>query len=89
MLENVSDEAWYRAVPRGLPLLLIAGDDDPVGKWGEGVRYVYEKLKEAGVADVGLQLYPGARHELLNELNREDVFEDVALFLDKHMQAMM
>ena len=88
MLENVSDEAWYRAVPRGLPLLLIAGDDDPVGKWGEGVRYVYDKLKEAGVSDAELKLYPGARHELLNELNREEVFEDVAVFLDKHMQAV-
>lgn len=85
MLDNVSHEAWFHAVPRDLPLLLISGEEDPVGHWGAGVLEVYERLREAGVSDVELKLYPGARHELLNETNREEVFGDVARFLNKHI----
>lgn len=86
MLDNVSDEAWYASVPSALPMLLISGDADPIGKWGAGVRSVRDGLVRAGARDVELKLYPGARHELINELNRDEVFGDVLAFLDAHMQ---
>ena len=85
MLENVSDDAWFKSVPRELPLFIISGDADPVGRWGEGVKIVYENLCEAGVSNVTLKLYPGARHELLNEQNRGEVFDDVLAFFEKHI----
>lgn len=85
MLDNVSDDAWYHAVPTDLPILLISGDADPVGKWGQGVRQVYDGLRAAGVDSVELKLYPDARHELLNELNRADVFNDILAFITAHI----
>ena len=72
----------YRASCR---CFIISGDADPVGRWGEGVKVVYENLCEAGVSNVTLKLYPGARHELLNEQNRGEVFDDVLAFFEKHI----
>ena len=69
---------WYAAVPADLPILLISGEEDPVGDYGRGVRTVAEKLKETGHSAVTLKLYPECRHEVLNELNREQVMADVA-----------
>ena len=50
---------------------------DPVGDYGKGVSYVYKTLISAGVRDVRMKLYEGARHELLNEINRQEVYEDI------------
>lgn len=61
-------------VPRDLPLLVISGDMDPVGNFSKGVRAVYEMYRDAGVSDVRLKLVPGARHELLNETDREETY---------------
>ena len=63
-------------IPKTLPILFAAGTDDPCGGFGKGVRKVYEKYKAAGIRDVTLALYPGDRHELLNETDRQQVFED-------------
>ena len=64
-----------------LPLLLISGDKDPVGNYGKGVRQVAENYRRAGLHHVECKLYPGARHEVLNEINREQVYRDVLSFL--------
>ena len=65
---------WFAAIDSHLPILLIAGTQDPVGQYGKGVAQVARRLRGAGSEDVTLRLYPGARHELLNELNREEVY---------------
>ena len=61
-------------------MLLIAGDMDPVGDYGRGVKKVYARIRAAGCKDVSLKLYPGGRHEILNEINRDAVFQDVLDF---------
>ena len=66
---------------KDLPILLLSGAEDPVGNYGKGVRRVYQLLLRAGCSDVELRLYPGGRHEMLNELNRADVWQDVLDFL--------
>ena len=76
-------EEWYRGVPADLPVLLISGGEDPVGDYGQGVRTVAEKLKETGHTDVTLKLYPECRHEVLNELNREEVMADILEWMGK------
>lgn len=76
---------WARQVDKTLPILLISGGDDPVGDYGRGVLEVYNRLRDAGVADVDINLYEGARHEVLNETNRDDVFADLLLWLKKHL----
>jgi alpha-beta hydrolase superfamily lysophospholipase len=62
------------------PVLLIAGDQDPSGAMGEHPKELEAALRDAGVT-VDLRLYPGARHELLNETNRDEVTADVIAWL--------
>ncbi len=64
-------------VPQNLPILMVSGAEDPVGDYGEGVRRAYESLKAVGVKNIVLKLYEGDRHELLNELDRETVMQDI------------
>ena len=56
-----------------------------MGAYGKGVGKVYERLKKAGVKDLELKLYKDGRHEMLNELNKEDVYKDILLWLEKHL----
>ena len=78
ILNVVSGKDWYNAVNKKLPILLTAGEEDPVGAYGKGVKQVYNGLKEAGVKDVTLKLYPGMRHEIHNEKENKKVYEDFA-----------
>ncbi|USK53735.1 alpha/beta hydrolase [Cytobacillus solani] len=70
-------------IPKSLPLLLIAGDHDPVGKNGKGVVFVYQQYKRAAIEDITIKLYEGARHEILNETNRKEVYEDIAEWIKR------
>jgi len=69
------------------PILFISGGMDPVGDLGKGVERTYESFRAAGVQDVSLKLYPGLRHEILNETERETVYEDVRLWLESKLPA--
>ena len=66
-----------RMIPKGLPVLFAAGSEDPVGNFGKGVHIVYDKYKSAGIKDVSFKLYEGDRHELLNETDRQQVYQDL------------
>ncbi len=67
------------------PLLLLSGDRDSSSAMGASLGLLRNRLNEAGVADVDEKLYPGARHELLNELNRDDVVADVTNWILRHV----
>ena len=82
LLDSVSTDGWYRKVPKDLSILLIAGEEDPVGAYSKGVNEVFEKLKATGHSNVQCKLYKDDRHEILNELDREHVFDDVIGFCD-------
>lgn len=75
----------FRRTPRSLPLLLLAGDKDPVGKYGEGVRRVANLYRGAGVKDLEVIFYKDARHEVLNELGRLDAFADISRWLERQL----
>ncbi|MBQ6321868.1 MAG: alpha/beta fold hydrolase [Lachnospiraceae bacterium] len=64
-----------RKIPRHIPVLFVSGDQDPVGDMGEGVRAAYQQFVDAGIRNVQLKLFEGDRHEILNELDREDVYK--------------
>lgn len=81
-LKRLTDTSELRKIPQALPLLLFSGDHDPVGGMGEGVRKVAEEFRQAGLANVTLKLYPDGRHEMFNELNREEVYADLAAWLN-------
>ncbi len=62
---------------KDLPIFFVSGQDDPVGNMGKGVIAARDKFKAAGLTDLQLKLYEGDRHEILNELDREQVYEDL------------
>ena len=68
-------------IERDLPVFFVSGEDDPVGGFGKGVRRVYQKYVDAGIQDVELKLYRDDRHEILNETDRAQVYEDIALWM--------
>ena len=67
---------------RDLPVLLASGTDDPVGDYGKGPKKVFSLFKNAGLTDVTLKFYDGARHEILNETNRREVYGDILNWLN-------
>lgn len=81
LLSDVNHASWYERMPN-IPILLSAGDMDPVGNYGKGVRKVADKLRRTG-HDVTLKLYPNARHEVLNEINKREVIGDIEEFLEE------
>lgn len=79
----IGTKAHMQKMNKAMPVLFISGDADPVGNWGKGVRTVYSRFKDVGMQDVTLKLYPGGRHEMLNELNKQDVWNDVLSWLEE------
>lgn len=84
-LMALTDESRLKAMPKDLPVYFMSGDHDPVGQMGEGVQKVAEQFKNAGMKDVTVKLYKDARHELFNELNREEVTFDLISWLDRRL----
>lgn len=76
-IEEDIDVRRARKMPKNLPILILSGEEDPVGEHGKGVRRFEAMLKKIGMKSVVCKLYPGARHELLCELNKEQVTEDI------------
>ena len=69
-------------IRKDLPVFIISGDRDPVGGNGKLVSKLYEKYIDAGLGAVSMKLYPEARHEILNEINKEEVYSDVNDFVE-------
>jgi alpha-beta hydrolase superfamily lysophospholipase len=86
-IRAINDRRQVARVRRDLPILLLAGDADPVGDHGKGPRAVREQYASVGVVDVTCTLYPGARHEIFNETNRDEVTADLVRWLDAHLPA--
>lgn len=74
-MENV------KKISKKLPLFIVSGKDDPVGDCGEGVKKVYDMFKEAGSEDITWKLYENDRHEILNETDRQQVYEDILAWM--------
>lgn len=70
------------AMKKDLPIFFIAGGDDPVGSYGKGVHQTAGAFQKAGMTDVKTRIYPLCRHEILNEINKEEVYEDVLAWIE-------
>ncbi|MDY5987242.1 MAG: alpha/beta hydrolase, partial [Lachnoclostridium sp.] len=70
-------------VPKDLPVFFVSGEDDPVGNFGKSVRKICRKYIDSGMKDVSIKLYPGDRHEILNETDRQQVYEDLYRWMEK------
>ncbi|MCP8969473.1 alpha/beta hydrolase [Ectobacillus ponti] len=75
--EAIMDKRGIASVPKQLPVFFVSGSLDPVGQQTKGVLHAYQAFVEAGLQDVSCKLYPEGRHEMLHEVNREEVHEDI------------
>lgn len=85
LVQRANHARCFRTTPHELPILLIAGDKDPIGSYGDGVRSVARMYHAAGQKDVDVIFYKDGRHEILNELNHLDVFGDISRWLERHL----
>ncbi|MDO5043980.1 MAG: alpha/beta hydrolase [Coriobacteriia bacterium] len=72
--------------PHDLPILIISGEEDPVGDFGKGPKKLYEIYRELDFPNVSLQLVLNTRHEVLNESNRDNSFEDIRVWIDAYVK---
>ena len=85
LTSEVNSPTCAASVPHGLPLLFIAGAEDPVGDNGEGVEKAAALARGAGSTDVEVKIYPRMRHEILNETGHEQVIADVLAWVEKRV----
>ncbi len=81
---RLSDPAELARIRSDLPILIISGSDDPLSGGGQLPRLLAQRYTDAGVADVTVVVYPGARHEVFNETNRDEVTTGVVSWLQAH-----
>ncbi|SFS53481.1 alpha/beta hydrolase [Marininema halotolerans] len=74
-----------RKIPNHLPIYLFSGEKDPVGAEGKGVKKVAHLLRLAGNMQVNVKIYEEGRHEMLNEMNKAEVYQDVIAWLDQYL----
>lgn len=82
---QMEDPALMARVPKQLPIYLFAGALDPVGRAGQGPQALARAYQRAGLQNVTLKLYPGGRHEMINEVNRAEVVSDLLAWLDAQL----
>ena len=68
------------------PVYFMSGDMDPVGECGKGVKLAYDNFKKAGMKDVSIKLYKDGRHEMLNELNKDEVYADILAWINSKIK---
>ena len=85
--KKINNYETFKNTPNDVPVYLFSGDQDPLGEMGKGVIKVAKKFKKAG-NDVTLKLYKGGRHEMLNEINKEEVEQDLLNWLDSKLEVV-
>lgn len=83
ILAELASKKYFDRIPKLLPVFLISGKEDPVGKYGKGVEKVYGQLRDLGVRDLEMKLYEEMRHEVLNEIGKEEVYRDILSWLER------
>ena len=84
-LQFIADKANLSKMDKDTPIYFLSGDRDPVGSMGRGVRKVEELFRSAGCRDVTVKLYPGGRHEMFNEINRQEVFGNLLAWIESKL----
>ncbi len=84
-IKYVNKKQNIEMISKNLPILFISGEKDPVGNNGKGVRKVYNNFKKSRIQNVNIDLYPEARHEIFNEINRDDIYKKVIKWIKKNI----
>lgn len=83
--KDCQDKKTVAKIRKDLPILIVSGAEDPVGNYGKGVEQAYKLYQDAGIEDLQMKLYEGDRHEILNELDREQVYQDLLDWFEKRI----
>ncbi|MEM3564291.1 MAG: alpha/beta hydrolase [Candidatus Jordarchaeaceae archaeon] len=81
----IGDPQKLQRIPKDLAIYIFVGSMDPASGMGKGAETLFKRYKELGIKDVTFKVYPGGRHELFNETNREEVIRDVIAWLNGHI----
>lgn len=84
-LQWIADPKNLSRMDKHTPVYFLSGDQDPVGGMGKGVRKVAQMFRNVGCEDVTVKLYPEGRHEMFNEINRQQVMEDLLAWIDSKL----
>lgn len=82
-VRRMSDPAALKQIRSDLPVLIVSGSDDPLHRGLRGLDLLEKRWREAGVRRIDVRIYPGARHELTNELDRDEVTRDVCAWIER------
>ncbi|MGI5977114.1 MAG: alpha/beta fold hydrolase [Candidatus Limivicinus sp.] len=84
-IKFVTDRKNIAKMNKEKPVYFMSGAEDPVGEYGKGVERAYKAFCKAGMRDVMIRLYPGGRHEMLNEINKTEVYQDILNWLNEKL----
>ena len=84
-MKQIAGKKGALRIPRTLPVLFVSGQKDPVGRFGKDVEKLFRMYQDAGIKDVSMKLYENDRHEVLNEQNRQQVYEDLYEWMEQHL----
>jgi len=83
-VKKISRKSLQQKIPRDLPVYIMTGSEDPTNNRGKGARILYEQYGKLGIRDVKIKVYEGARHEILNETVKEQVYKDMLDWMESH-----
>lgn len=84
-ISNLHDTKLLNMIPKDLPIFFVSGEEDAVGTFGKEVKLAVDSLKQVGINNIDLKLYPNDRHEILNETDRDTVYEDLYNWIEKRL----
>lgn len=85
LLKNLHNPQLMRQIDIHKPVYIFSGDQDPVGGFGTGIKKLTQLYHAIGLRDLEVKLYEGGRHEMLHEINRDEVMENISRWLHQHI----
>ena len=70
-------------IPKNLPIFILSGSDDPVGEYSKSVKALRDQYIDLDMKNIQMKIYQGGRHEMINEINRQEVYKDVLEFINQ------
>ena len=81
-MKSLYTKTYAERLDKETPVYIYAGSDDHVGKQGASVKKLFDYYREVGVQNLDMKLYEGGRHEMLNEINKDEVYADLLEYFD-------
>ncbi|QCX52448.1 alpha/beta fold hydrolase [Elizabethkingia sp. JS20170427COW] len=81
---QATEKQWANQLSKDFPLFFVSGKEDPIGNFGKGIQQTIDDLKQNHFTEINMKLYPNMRHEILNENDKQVVYEDILKWLNAH-----